>query len=107
MIPEAVAMETAAVEAEHFVPLIEVTEGTSSEPGAAVAPKVVVEAHVEAHPTPSSEVVVREPEVQEAASIRSAPMSEGTSTSRGSLELLDDNLVDPAVVARNMDRCAT
>jgi hypothetical protein len=30
-------------------------------------------------------------------------MSEGTSTSRGGLELLNDDLVDPAVVARNME----
>jgi hypothetical protein len=30
-------------------------------------------------------------------------MSEATSTSRGGLELLDDNLVDPVVIARNME----
>jgi hypothetical protein len=30
-------------------------------------------------------------------------MLEATSTSRGGLELLDDNLVDPAVVARNLE----
>jgi hypothetical protein len=68
-----------------------------------VALEVVVEAHVDAHPTTSSEVFVREPEVQQAAPIRSVPMSEGTLTSHGSLEVLDDDLVDPAVVARNME----
>jgi hypothetical protein len=30
-------------------------------------------------------------------------MSEMTSTSRGGLELLDDNLIDPSVVARSME----
>jgi hypothetical protein len=30
-------------------------------------------------------------------------MAGATSTSREGLELLDDNLVDPAVVARNME----
>jgi hypothetical protein len=63
----------------------------------------MVETHVDVHPGTSTEVVVREPEVQEATPIRSAPMSEATSTSRGGLELLDDNLVDPVVIARNME----
>jgi hypothetical protein len=103
MILEVVAMDTAAVEAERSVPSTEVTEGTTSELGAAVASEVVVEAHVEAHPTMSTEVVVREPEVQEAVPIRLAPMSEGTSTRCGGLELLDDDLVNPDVVARNME----
>jgi hypothetical protein len=103
MISEAVAMEMATAEAECSVPATRVTEGTITEPGAAVAPEVVVEAHVKAHPTTSTEVVVCEPEVQEVAPIRSAPMSEGTSTSRGGLEMLDDDLVDPTVVARNME----
>jgi hypothetical protein len=62
-----------------------------------------VETHIDAHPAPSTEVVVHEPEVQVATLIRSAPMSEGTSTSCGGLELLDDDLVDPTVVARNME----
>jgi hypothetical protein len=63
----------------------------------------MVETHVDVHLGTSTEVVVREPEVQEAAPIRSAPMSEATSTSRGGLELLDDKLVDPVVIARNME----
>jgi hypothetical protein len=49
------------------------------------------------------EVVVRSPEIQYAASIRSAPMEEATSTSRGGLELLADDLVDPATVAWNLE----
>jgi hypothetical protein len=62
-----------------------------------------VEAHVDSLPGTSTDVVVREPKIEEAMPIRSAPMSEATSMSRGGLELLDDNLVDPAVAARNME----
>jgi hypothetical protein len=62
-----------------------------------------VETQVNAHLGTSTELVVREDKVQEAAPIRSAPMSEATSTSRGGLELLDDDLVDPAIVACNME----
>jgi hypothetical protein len=102
-IPEVVAMETATKETEVVVPVVGVTEGTAPEPKAAVAPEVVVEAHVDALPGASTEVVVRSPEIQDVASIRSVPMAEATSTSRGGLELLADELVDPATVARNLD----
>jgi hypothetical protein len=51
----------------------------------------------------STDVVVHEPEIEEATQIRSAPMLETTSTSRGGLELLDDNLIDPAVVTLSME----
>jgi hypothetical protein len=56
-------METATVQTKLYVPATGVTEGTTPEPGAVVAPEIVVEAHVDAHPTTSTEVVVREPEV--------------------------------------------
>jgi hypothetical protein len=49
------------------------------------------------------EVVVRSLEIQDAEPIHSAPMSEATTTSRGGIELLADDLVDPAAVARNLD----
>jgi hypothetical protein len=103
MIPEAVAMETTTVEAELFVPAIGVMEGTTPELGAMVAPKDTMEKHVDAHPGASTEVVVCEPEVHDAAPIRSTPVAEAMSTSRGDLELLADDLVDPAIVARNME----
>jgi hypothetical protein len=64
---------------------------------------VRVETRVEFLPGTSTDVVVREPEIEEVALIRSAPMLETTSTSRGGLELLDDDLVDTAFVARNME----
>jgi hypothetical protein len=103
MIPKAVDMETITVEAEPSAPATGVTEGTAPELGTIVAPDVGVEAHVDSLPGMSTDVVVHEPETEETVSIRSAPMSEPTSTSRGGLELLDNNLVDPVVVTRNME----
>jgi hypothetical protein len=103
MIPEVVAMETTTVGAEPSAPATGLMDGTTPELGAGVAPEFRVETQVDAHLEMSTEVVMREPEVQEATPIRSAPMSQGTSTRRGGLELLDDNLVDPTVVARNME----
>jgi hypothetical protein len=54
-------------------------------------------------PESSLEVVIRLPEIQVAEPIRSAPMSEAAATSRGGLELLADDLVDPATVAHNLE----
>jgi hypothetical protein len=51
----------------------------------------------------STEVVAREPEIQDAVPIYSAPMAEATPTSHGGPELLANDLVDPAVVARNLE----
>jgi uncharacterized membrane protein len=49
------------------------------------------------------EVVVRLPEIQDAEPIRSAPMSGAATSSRGGIELLADDLVDPAAVARHLE----
>jgi hypothetical protein len=49
------------------------------------------------------EVVVRSPEIQDAEPIRSAPMSGTATTSRGGIELLGDDLVNPATVARHLE----
>jgi hypothetical protein len=51
----------------------------------------------------SMDVVVMSLEIQDAELIRSAPMSEGAPTSRGGIELLSDDLIDPATVARNLE----
>jgi hypothetical protein len=48
-------------------------------------------------------VVVHSSEIQDAKPIRSAPMSEATTTSRGGIELLADDLVDSATIARNLE----
>jgi hypothetical protein len=52
---------------------------------------------------PALEVVIRSPEIQDVEPIRSAPMTEATTSSRGGLELLADELVDPATVARHLE----
>jgi uncharacterized membrane protein len=54
-------------------------------------------------PEPALEVVVRSPEIQDAEPIRSAPMTEAAASSRGDVELLADDLVDPATVARHLE----
>jgi hypothetical protein len=64
---------------------------------------VVEEVRGDALPDVSLEVVVCSPEIQDAEPIHSAPMSEATTTSRDGLELLADDLISPAVVARNLE----
>jgi hypothetical protein len=54
-------------------------------------------------PEPALEVVVRSPEIQDVEPIRSAPMTEAATSSRGGIELLADDLVDPAMVARHLE----
>jgi hypothetical protein len=54
-------------------------------------------------PEPALEVVVRSPEIQDAEPIRSALMTEAATRSRGGVELLADDLVDPATVARHLE----
>jgi hypothetical protein len=54
-------------------------------------------------PESNLEVIVRLPEIQDAEPIRSAPMSGATTSSRGGIELLADDLVDPAAVARHLE----
>jgi hypothetical protein len=57
-IPEAVAMERATEEAKVAVPVTGVTEETTPEPEAAVAPEVIVGPHVDALLGARTEVVV-------------------------------------------------
>jgi uncharacterized membrane protein len=54
-------------------------------------------------PEATLEVVVHSPEIQDAEPIRSAPMTEAAASSRGGVELLADDLVDPATVARHLE----
>jgi hypothetical protein len=57
----------------------------------------------DALPEPALEVAVRSPEIQDAEPIRSAPMTEASTSSCGGIELLADDLVDPATVARHLE----
>jgi hypothetical protein len=54
-------------------------------------------------PEVALEVAIRSPEIQDAEPIRSAPMTEATASSRGWIELLADNLVTPATVAKHLE----
>jgi hypothetical protein len=92
-----------AVPVEGVVPEAEVITGAASEPAEIAAPGVTKEVRDDALPETSMDVVVRSPEIQDAEPIRSAPMSEVATTSRDGLELLADDLIDPATVARNLE----
>jgi hypothetical protein len=98
-IPEAVPVEGIVLEAE--VAAGAATE--SAEIASGVAPGVAEEVRDDVLPESTLEVVVRSPEIQDAEPICSAPMSDAAATSRGGLELLADDLVDPATVARNLE----
>jgi hypothetical protein len=95
-IPEAMPVEGIAPEAT-------VLEEAATGPEVPVAPEPTEEVHDDALLETSMEIVVRSPEIQDAEPIRSAPMSEAAPTSRGGLELLSDDLIDPAMVARNLE----
>jgi hypothetical protein len=93
-------------EAVPVVPEAEVAAGATSEPmeiAGGGAPGVAEEVRDDVLPGSNLEVVVCSPEIQDAEPICSAPMSEATASSRGGLELLADDLVDPAIVARNLE----
>jgi hypothetical protein len=67
------------------------------------APAMAGEKNDELLPDASLEVVVHSPEIQDAEPIRSAPMFGAATSSRGGIELLADDLVDPAAVARHLE----
>jgi hypothetical protein len=54
-------------------------------------------------PESNLEVIIRSPEIQDAEPIRSAPMSGAATSSRGGIELLADDLVDPTALARHLE----
>jgi hypothetical protein len=67
------------------------------------APAMAGEERDDILPESTLEVVVRSPEIQDAKPILSAPMSGAATSSRGGVELLADDLVDSAAVARYME----
>jgi uncharacterized membrane protein len=95
-----------AVPVEGVVPEIQEVAGAAPEPAEVAsggAPAMAEEKRDEVLPDSSLEVVVRSPEIQDAEPIRLAPMSGTSKTSRGGIELLADDLVDPAAVARHLE----
>jgi hypothetical protein len=91
------------VSVEGVVPKVEVLDGATSGPEVTIAPEATKEVRDDALPESSMDVVVRSPEIQDAEPIRSTSMLEATATSRGGLELLADDLIDPAIVAHNLE----
>jgi hypothetical protein len=67
------------------------------------APSLAGGEHNDVLPESTLEVVVRSPEIQDAEPIRSAPMSGAATSSRCGIDLLADDLVDPAAVARHLE----
>jgi hypothetical protein len=96
VIPEAMPVESTT-------PEVAVLEGATTGPEVSVAPEPTEEVRDDLLPELSMDVVVRSPEIQDAEPIRSATMSEAAPTSRGGLDLLSDDLIDPAMVARNLE----
>jgi hypothetical protein len=79
--------------------------GGAPEPVEEVVEEAAVEAEgegVTTSPEVALEVAIRSPEIQDAEPIRSAPMTEAAASSRGGIELLTDNLVEPATVAKHL-----
>jgi hypothetical protein len=94
------------------VPMQKSTPGVPKAAGGAPEPmeEVVEEAAVAAgeegvttSPEVALEVAIRSPEIQDAEPIRFAPMTEAAVSSRGGIELLADDLVDPAKVAKHLE----
>jgi hypothetical protein len=105
-------VEAEGSEIPSAMPMEDVAPGTQED--AAEAPELMEVAAGEAAasaggggddalPEPTLEVVVRSPEIQDAEPIRLAPMTEAATSSRGGIELLADDLVDPATVARHLE----
>jgi hypothetical protein len=72
-------------------PVEEVVEKTAGGEAVTTSPEIALE------------VDIRSPEIQDAEPIRSAPMTEATASSRGGIELLADDLIEPATVAKHLE----
>jgi hypothetical protein len=80
--------------------------GGAPEPMEEVVEEAAVAAGREGVTTPPEvalEVAIRSPEIQDAEPIRSAPMTEATASSSGGIELLANDLVEPATVAKHLE----
>jgi hypothetical protein len=80
----------------------EAAEG-APEPTEEVVEKTAGGEAVTTSPEAALEVAIRSPEIQDAEPIRSAPMTEAATSSRGGTELLTDDLVEPATVAKHLE----
>jgi hypothetical protein len=88
---------------EGVVPEAEVLDGAAFGPEVTIVPEATEEVRDNALLESSMDVVIRSPEIQDAKPIHSTPMSAAAATSRGGLDLLADDLIDPAMVTRNLE----
>jgi hypothetical protein len=91
------------VPVESVVPEAEVLAGAAREPGVTIAPEATEEVRDDALLESSMDVVVRSPELQDAEPIRWRQWQKHAAASRDGLELLADDLINPAMVARNLE----
>jgi hypothetical protein len=90
---------------QKSTPEVPEATGGAPEPMKQVVEEAAVAARgeeVTTSPEVAVEVAIRSPEIQDAEPIRSALMTEAAASSRG-VELLADDLVDPATVARHLE----
>jgi hypothetical protein len=80
----------------------EAAEG-APEPMEEVVEKTTGGEVVTTSPEIALEVAIRSPEIQDAEPIRSAPMTEATTSSRGGIELLADDLIELVTVAKHLE----
>jgi hypothetical protein len=95
-----------AVPIVGVVPNIQEAARAAPEPAKAAsggALSMAEEERDEVLPDSNLEVIVHLLEIQDAEPIHSAPMPGTATTSRGGIELLADDLVDPAAVARHLE----
>jgi hypothetical protein len=107
-----IGAEAEGSEIPSAVPVEDVAPGTQEAAGKAPKPMEVAAGEAaamtggegdDALPEPALEVVVCSPEIQDAEPIRSALMTKAATSSRGGIELLADDLVDPATVVRHLE----
>jgi hypothetical protein len=85
------APEAAGGASEPVEEVVEVAAVATGGDGVTTSPEVALE------------VAIRSPEIQDAEPIRSAPMTAATASSRGGVELLADDLIEPATVAKHLE----
>jgi hypothetical protein len=91
---------------QKSTPVVPEAAGGAPEPMEEVVEEAAAAARGEGvitSPEITLEVAIRSPEIQDAEPIRSAPMTEAAASSRGRIELLADDLVDPATMAKHLE----
>jgi hypothetical protein len=88
---------------QRFTPEVSEAAEGAPEPVEEVVEKTAGGEAVTTSPEIALEVAIRSLEIQDAEPIRAAPMTEATASSRGEIELLADDLIEPATVAKHLE----